>query len=190
MDSEIEISELLSAWSEGDATALEKLLPHVITELRAMARAQMRRENPNHTLQTTALVNEAYLKLVKQKNVVLQSRSHFLAVAAKVMRQILTDYAKSRLRDKRGGKVEHVPLEEVALVSNEQSTELAALDEALTRLAEFDLLKSRIVEMRYFGGMSVEEIAEALEIAPVTVTRHWTLARSWLRREISSDTKK
>jgi RNA polymerase sigma factor (TIGR02999 family) len=186
MENKDEISELLTAWSAGDSRALEKLMPLVTSELRVMAHAQMRRENPNHTLQTTALVNEAYLKLTNQKKVDLQSRTHFFAVAAKVMRHVLIDYAKSRLRDKRGGKADHVELDDVAAFSPEKSSELLALDEALERLAAIDPLKSEIVEMRHFGGMSVEETAAALKIAPVTVMRHWSLAKAWLKREITN----
>jgi RNA polymerase sigma factor (TIGR02999 family) len=186
MASDYEISNLLAAWGDGDKSALEEVLPLVTRELRQIAHAHMRREGINHTLQTTALVNEAYLKLANQRNIQWQSRSHFFAIASKIMRRILLDYAKTRLRDKRGGGVMHVELEDAAAISVEKSEELFALDEALTRLAEIDSLKSQIVEMRHFGGMSVEETAEVLEIAPITVMRHWNLAKAWLRREISS----
>ena len=144
----------------------------------------MRKEAINHTLQTTALINEAYLKLIEQKNVQWQSRSHFFAIASKVMRRILLDHAKTRLRDKRGGGAVHVEIEEAYNLSIEKSAELIALDEALDRLEEVDSLKSQIVEMRHFGGMSVEETAEALGIAPITVMRHWNLAKAWLRQEV------
>lgn len=184
MDSPNEISELLAAWSEGDKTALEDVLPLVICELRRMAHAQMKKEGVNHTLQTTALVHEAYLKLVEQKDVRWQNRSHFFAIASKAMRRILLDCAKSRLREKRGNGAAHGALDEAVVISAEKSTELVALDEALNHLAKIDPLKSRIVEMRHFGGMSVEETAQALGIAPITVMRHWGLAKSWLRREI------
>ncbi|MDQ4123315.1 MAG: sigma-70 family RNA polymerase sigma factor [Acidobacteriota bacterium] len=186
MAADYQISELLVAWSEGDKAALEEVLPLITRELRQMAHAHMRREGVNHTLQTTALINEAYLKLIEQKNVHWQSRSHFFAIASKVMRRILLDHAKTRLRDKRGGGAMHVDLEGANAISMEKSQELVALDEALNRLAEIDPLKSQIIEMRHFGGMSVEETAEVLGVAPITVMRHWGLAKAWLRREIAS----
>lgn len=187
MKAENEVTQLLAAWNEGDKSALEEVLPLVIRELRQLAHAHMRKEGYNHTLQTTALINEAYMKLIEQKNVQWQNRSHFFAIASKVMRRILLDYAKTRLRDKRGGGAVHVELDDANNISVEKSKELVALDEALTRLAEIDELKSRIVEMRHFGGMSVEETAEALGIAPITVMRHWGLAKAWLRREITGE---
>lgn len=187
MKAENEVTQLLAAWNEGDNSALEDVLPLVIRELRQLAHGHMRREGANHTLQTTALINEAYLKLIEQKNVQWQNRAHFFAIASKVMRRILLDYAKTRLRDKRGGGAVHVELDDARHISLEKSNELVALDEALTRLAEIDELKSRIVEMRHFGGMSVEETAEALGIAPITVMRHWSLAKAWLRREITGE---
>lgn len=184
MKPEDEVSQLLVSWSNGNDTALEEVMPLITQELKKIAHAHMRKEDVNHTLQTTALINEAYLKLIGQKNVQWQSRSHFFAIASKVMRRILLDYAKSRLRDKRGGGAEHIELENAVVIAFEKSSELVALDEALNRLAEIDRLKSQIVEMRHFGGMSVEETAEVLGIAPVTVMRHWSMAKSWLRREI------
>jgi RNA polymerase sigma factor (TIGR02999 family) len=184
MKPENEVSQLLAQWSNGDREALEELFSLVTHELRQIAHAHMRKEGINHTLQTTALINEAYLKLVDQKNVQWQNRSHFFAIASKVMRRILLDYAKTRLRDKRGGGAIHVELEDAYNISVEKSTELIALDDALNRLAEVDPQKSQIVEMRHFGGMSVEETAEVLGIAPITVMRHWSLAKAWLRREI------
>jgi RNA polymerase sigma-70 factor, ECF subfamily len=180
-----ELTRLLGAWKEGDNEVFEDIFPLVIQELRRIARAHLRREGKNHTLQTTALVNEAYLKLINQRNGNWQSRAHFFAIASKIMRRILLDYAKTRLRDKRGGGASHICLDDAEGISFEKSRELIALDEALSQLAEFDSLKSRIVEMRHFGGMSVEETAEALKIAPITVIRHWNLAKAWLRREIS-----
>lgn len=186
MKPDYEITEMLAAWKDGNKAAFEDILPLVARELRQMAQAHMRKEAINHTLQTTALINEAYLKLIEQKNVQWQSRSHFFAIASKVMRRILLDHAKTRLRDKRGGGAVHVELEEAYNLSIEKSTELIALDEALNRLEEVDSLKSQIVEMRHFGGMSVEETAEALGIAPITVIRHWNLAKAWLRQEILS----
>lgn len=187
MGSEQEISELLALCSKGNSSAMEEVFPLVICELRRMAHAHMRKEGGGHTLQTTALINEAYLKLIEQKNVDWQSRSHFFAVASKVMRHILLDYAKSRLRVKRGGGAIHVEFDDAVNVSVEKSTELVALDDALDRLSEIDPLKSKIVEMRHFGGMTVEETAEVLEVAPITVMRHWNLAKAWLRREITSE---
>jgi len=181
-----QISELLALCGEGDSSALEEMFPLVMVELRQMAHAHMRKEGAGHTLQTTALINEAYLKLVKQKELKWQNRTHFFAVASKVMRHILLDYARSRSRDKRGGGVVHVEFNDAANISVERSEEIIALDEALTRLAEIDVLKTQIVEMRHFGGMTVEETAEALEIAPITVMRHWNLAKAWLRREIDN----
>ena len=159
-------------------------MPLVENELRRIAANHMRRESPGHTLQTTALVNEAYLKLVKQRGVRWQNRAHFFALSAQLMRRILLDHARTQGRKKRGGEAVHVDLNEVAVMSPEKSEDLIALDEALTRLAEFDLKKSNIVELRYFGGLSVEEVAEVLDIAPVTVAKHWRLAKTWLQREI------
>jgi RNA polymerase sigma-70 factor, ECF subfamily len=184
---ESEISEILAEWNDGNSAAFEKLYPLVTNELRKIARAHLRGENPNHTLQTTALINEAYLKLAGQKNVQWKNRAHFYAIASKVMRRVLLDYARNRLRDKRGGGAERLEFEEAAIISPEKSREIIALDEALDRLAKFDKLKSRIVELRYFFGLSVEETAEVLDIAPITVMRQWKLARAWLKREISAE---
>jgi len=187
MESRNEISELLVAWSDGDINVFEDVLPLVTYQLRQMAHAQMRREGENHTLQTTALINEAYLKLIEQKNVRWENRSHFFAIAAKVMRRILLDHAKARLRGKRGAGVAHVEFTEAEDISIEKSMQLVALDEALEQFAKIDPIKSRIVEMRHFGGMTVEETAEALGVAPITVTRYWSLAKAWLYREITSE---
>lgn len=183
-ESRHEVTELLAAWSAGDGSALESLLPLVEAELRRLAHAYMAREGANHTLQSTAIVNEAYLKLVEQKNVRWQNRAHFYAISARVMRRILLDHARHRLRAKRGGGAAHVEFDEASVISTEKSAELVALDEALDRLAEIDSLKSQIIELRHFGGLSVEETAEALNVAPITVMRHWSLAKAWLRREI------
>jgi RNA polymerase sigma factor (TIGR02999 family) len=182
-----QITELLIDWNKGSADALEKLMPIVEAELRRIASNYMRRESPGHTLQTTALVNEAYLKLVDQKEVQWQNRAHFFALASQFMRRILLDHARSQRRAKRGGEAVHVDIEEVAIVSPQQSNELIALDEALVRLAEFDPGKSKIVEMRFFGGLTVNEVAEVLGIAPVTVMLHWRLAKAWLGREIRGE---
>ena len=179
-----EITQLLIDWNNGDAAALDDLMPLVEGELRRIAARHMRRENAGHTLQTTALVNEAYLKLVDQTKARWQNRAHFYAIAGQLMRRILLDHARAHDRAKRGGGAIHVELDEATTLSTEESDELFALDEALSRLAAFDPLKSKIVEMRYFGGLSVEETAEVLGLAPVTVMRHWSMAKSWLRREL------
>jgi RNA polymerase sigma factor (TIGR02999 family) len=147
----------------------------------------MRRENPNHTLQTTALVNEAYLKLVNDRNLQWQNRTHFFALSARIMRRILLNHARDRKADKRGNGAADVNVEDVCILSPEKSAELLALDEALERLAKFDLTKSRIVELRYFSGLTLEETAEVLGIAPVTVSVHWRSAKAWLGKEIRSE---
>ena len=159
-------------------------MPMVETELRRIAANHMRRERPGHTLQTSALVNEAYLKLIDQRQVRWENRSHFFALASQLMRRILLDHARAQSRAKRGGDAVHVALDDVAVISPEKSEELIALDEALTRLAEFDLRKSRIVEMRFFGGLTVDEVASVLGIAPITVMLHWRLAKAWLQKEL------
>jgi len=181
-----EITQLLIDWNGGSQEALEKLLPLVERELRRIARRHMRREDTNHTLQTTALINEAYLKLVKQRGVQWQNRAHFFAIASQLMRRVLLDHARTQQRLKRGGGAEQVDLNGAAVFTREKSDELIALDQALKRLEEFDPVKSRIVEMRYFAGLSVEEVAEVLGVAPVTVMRHWSLAKAWMRRELLS----
>src|SRR5215468_7905892 len=180
-----EITQLLLAWSDGDQSALERLTPLVYSELHKLAKRHMRRDGGNHTLQATALVNEAYLRLIDAQSVHWQNRAHFFAVAAQLMRWILVDFARRRQYLKRGGVALKVPLDEAADVAQERDTDLVALDEALTRLAKIDLRKSRIVELRFFGGLSVEETAEALKISPRTVTREWGLAQAWLYRELS-----
>jgi RNA polymerase sigma factor (TIGR02999 family) len=179
-----EITSLLVAWSDGDREALERLMPLIESELHGIARRYMRRENPGHTLQTTALVNEAYFRLVDQRNVRWQNRAHFFAIAAQIMRRILLNYARDRHRAKRGGQAVQVSLSEVAVVDEERSAELIALDEALGRLAAIDARKCRVVELRYFGGLSVEETAEVLGVSEVTVARDWKMAKAWLKREI------
>lgn len=178
------VTQLLLAWSDGDATALERLLPYVETELRRLASYHMRREKAGHTLQTTALVNELYLKLVDQTQAKWQNRAHFFAVSAQLMRRILVDYARRQLRSKRGGGVSELALDEAVIISQEKSEDILSLNDALDRLAKLDPLKARIVELRHFGGLSVEETAEVLKISEVTVMRHWALAKSWLRREV------
>lgn len=180
------VTNLLLDWSDGDLTALDRLIPLVETELRRLARHHMRREGPTHTLQTTALVNEVYLNLIDQSHARWQNRAHFFSIAAQLMRRILVDYARRKLRSKRGGGEAAAPLDEAAALPLEKSAELLALDEALDRLAETDPLKARVVELRYFGGLSIKETAEVLKLSEVTVMRHWALAKSWLRREMRS----
>lgn len=182
-----EVTQLLKAWGQGDETALERLMPLVYEELRRLARRYMARERAGHTLQTTALVNEAYLRLIDASQVEWQSRAHFFAVSGQLMRRILVDYARSHNYLKRGGAAHRVPLEEAALFSAEQAPDLVALDDALTRLAKIDQRKSHMVELRFFGGLSVEETAEVLKVSPRTVMSDWSLAKAWLLRELSNE---
>ena len=179
-----EITALLLAWSQGDKSALARLVPLVQEELRRLARSYLRRERPSHTLQTTALINEAYLKLIDQKNVQWQNRAHFYGIAAQCMRRILLDYAKRHRSVKRGGGAEMLALSDAPVITAEASEELIMLDEALAGLARLDERKSRIVELRFFGGMEMSEIAELLHISESTVARDWSLARVWLKREL------
>lgn len=183
------ITQLLLEWREGDETALDRLIPLVYEELRRLAHHYMRRERPGHTLQTTALVNEVYLRLVDHRGMRWQNRAHFYAVAAQAMRRILVDHARSRNFLKRGGNVKMIRLEEAATVAQKQAADLVALDDALSELATIDPRKSEIVEMRYFGGMSVEETAEVLGVSPVTVMRDWSTAKAWLLRAMSPDVR-
>ena len=185
--SQTNITELLEAWNDGDQSAPEKLMPLVERELHRIADRYMRRESPAHTLQTTALVNEAYIQLIDQRATRWQNRAHFFGIAATIMRRILLNYARNRGRDKRGGEVTRVSLSEAAAMSEEKSAELIALDEALRKLESIDERKSRIVELRYFGGLSVEETAAFLKVSHRTVARDWKLARAWLRREIGRE---
>ena len=180
-----EVSQLLRAWSDGDQTALDKLMPLVYEELRRMAKRHMDRQGPGHTLQTTALIHEAFLRLVDQKEAHWQNRAHFFAVAARAMRHILVDYARARHAAKRGGAAIVVSLDEAAVASDERVAEMVALDDALKSLAAVDRRKCQVVELRYFGGLSVEETAEVLKVSPETVARDWRLARTWLLRELS-----
>lgn len=179
-----DVSMLLCAWSEGDQRALEKLTPIVYGELRRLARRYMRRERSGRSLQTTALVNEAYIRLVDYKRMRWQNRAHFFAVSAQLMRRILVERARRR-NLKRGGDVPHVSLEETAVVVGSRPAELVALDDALNALARLDPRKAQVVEMRFFGGLSVEETAEVLKISPVTVMRDWNTAKAWLYRELT-----
>jgi RNA polymerase sigma-70 factor (ECF subfamily) len=180
-----QITHLLLAWGEGDQTALEKLMPLVYEELRRVAARHMRRQGPGHTLQTTALVNEAYVRLIDSSQVRWQNRAHFFAVSAQMMRRILIDFARSRRYLKRGGGAQQVSLDETLAVAPERGSDLLELDEALTRLAALSERQAQIVELRYFGGLSEEEAAEALKISVRTVQRDWNLARLWLYRELS-----
>ena len=180
-----EITRLLLAWGDGDESALEALTPLVYEELRRRAHRYMGGERVGHTLQTTALVNEAYLRLVDSRRVRWQNRAHFFAVSAELMRRILVDFARSRGYQKRGGGARHVELDEAAVVADERGAEVVALDEALRALAELDARQSRVVELRYFGGLSDSETAEVLKVSVGTVRRDWTLARAWLNLELS-----
>jgi RNA polymerase sigma factor (TIGR02999 family) len=182
-----EITQLLKDWGDGDRSARDQLMPLVYEELRRMAHQHMRKERPGHTLQTSALVNEAFVRLVDQSNVKWQNRAHFFGIAAQMMRRILVDYARSRRYAKRGGGAPEISLDEALTVSDERSSEVVALDEALTRFAGVDERKSQIVELRFFGGLSIEETAEVLAVSPGTIMRDWTLAKAWLRRELSNN---
>ena len=180
-----EITQLLAEWSDGNQTALDKLYPLVYDELHKMARRYMGRERRGHTLQTTALINEAYVRLVDQKNVHWQNRSHFFAISAQIMRRILIDHARREHYAKRGGGAQKISLDEVAIVAVERASSLILLDEALTRLGEIDPRRSQVVELRYFGGLNNEEIAGVLKISENTVTRDWNMARAWLYQELT-----
>ena len=179
------VTELLLAWGSGDRVALDELVPLIHEELRRLARHQMRGERDNHTLQTTALVNEVFLRLVDLRRIRWQDRAHFLALSARLMRRILVDHARSRSYQKRGAGVANVTLDESLIASPERGIDLVALDDALEDLARVDARKSQVVELRFFGGLSVEETAEALKVSSETVTRDWRLAKVWLLREIS-----
>ena len=182
-----EITRLLSEWRAGDQAALEKLVPLVYQELHRLATGYLRRERPDHTLQATALVHEAYLRLVGQENAPWQTRAHFFAAAAQVMRHILVDHARGRRRAKRGQGQAAVPLEEAAVFSDSRADELLAVNDALISLTAQDPRKGRVFELRYFGGMSVDEAAEALKVSPATVARDWRMAKAWLSREIAGE---
>jgi len=179
-----EVSNLLRAWSEGDQNALASLIPIVYEEMHRLARRYMRRERPGHSLQTTALVNEAYLRLVDYERMQWQDRAHFFAVSAQLMRRILVEHAR-RHNLKRGGGVPHVSLEDTAEVGADRTADLVALDDAMNALARLDPRKVQVVEMRFFGGLSVEETAEVLKVSPITVLRDWNTAKAWLYRELS-----
>ena len=180
----MDVTSLLRAWGEGDQHALEQLIPIVYEELRRVASRHMAGERPSHTLQTTALINEAYVRLVDLDGASIRNRNHFLALCAKVMRNVLVDFARSRNYQKRGAGAVHVELDEALYVSAATDPNLVAIDEALERLAAVDERKSRVVELRFFGGLSVEETADALEISVETVHRDWKFAKTWLMREL------
>lgn len=185
-DSPQHVTQLLVAWSSGDQAARDELMPLVYEELRRLAHHYLKRERPGHTLQTSALVNEAFLRLVDQTNIQWQNRAHFFGIAARLMRQILVDYARRQRYAKRGGDAQRVQLDESIIVSPERAAEVVALDEALKSLAKIDPRQSEIVELRFFGGLSIEETADVLAVSPGTVMRDWTLAKAWLRRAITS----
>lgn len=180
-----EFTRLLAEWGGGNQAALDHLVPIVYNELRGLASNYMRGERPGHLLQTTALVHEAYLRLTDREQVSCQTRSQFLAVAAQVMRRVLVDYARGRDRAKRGDGVAPLRLDEIAIVSDDRAEELIAINAALEGLTAFDPRKGRVFELRYFGGLSIEEVAETLNVSPVTVARDWRMAKLWLRREIA-----
>lgn len=179
------VTRLLLEWSDGNRQALEEMLPLIYDELRRLAHSFLYRERPGHTLQTTALVHEAYLKLIDQRDARWQNRAHFFAIAAQAMRRILIDSARRHVAEKRGGGEETLSLDEVVVFSLEPNTNLIALDLALTRLAEIDSQQSRIIELRYFGGLTIEETAEVMRLSPATIKREWTMARAWLHQALA-----
>ncbi|PWT95067.1 MAG: RNA polymerase subunit sigma-70 [Blastocatellia bacterium] len=180
-----QVTELLTAWSSGDQTARDRLIPLVYEELHRLAHRYMKRESPGHTLQTSALVNEAFVKLVDQRDVRWRNRAHFFGIAAQLMRRILVDHARGRQTAKRGGGVHAISFDDGLYVSEKRSAEVVAIHEALEQLTKFDQRKGQIVELRFFGGLSIDETAEVLGVSPGTVMRDWTLAKAWLHREIS-----
>jgi RNA polymerase sigma factor (TIGR02999 family) len=180
-----DVTQLLLAWGNGDSSALEQLVPIVYQELRRLAKHYMRQERPGHTLQATALVNEAYLRLIDLNRIQWQDRAHFFAVAAQTMRRILVEFARRRNRQKRGGRGQQVALDEAAAVSRDQGVDLVALNEALRGLVAVDARMSQVVELRFFGGLSIEETADVLKISSETVMRDWRTAKAWLLRELS-----
>ena len=183
-----QVCELLRAWTDGDTSALERLTPIVYDELHRLARRYMRGERPGHSLQTTALVNEAYVRLVGYERMQWQNRAHFFAVSAQLMRRILVEQAR-RHNLKRGGGVPHVSLEEAALVGGNRAADLVALDDAMNTLAQLDPRKAQVVDMRFFGGLSVDETADVLKVSPATVMRDWNTAKAWLYRELAGGTR-
>jgi RNA polymerase sigma factor (TIGR02999 family) len=186
---DVELTLLLKAWSAGDQKALEDLVPHIQRELHRLASRYMVGERANHPLQTTALINEAYIRLIEWKNVQWQNRSHFFAVAAQMMRRILVDAARAREGSKRSGGTVETAFNEQSLASPQRAPDLVALDDALTRLAQLDPRKSKIVELRFFGGLSLQETAAALQISDRTILREWNLAKAWLYRELKRESE-
>lgn len=184
---QLQITQMLLDWSDGDQAALERVTPLVYGELHRLAHHYMNRERAGHTLQTSALVNEAYLRLVDQRNVKWHNRAHFFAIAAQMMRRILVDYARRNRYAKRGAGAVHVSLSEAQLISNEPAAEVTALDEALTKLESIDPQEARVVELRFFGGLTIKETAEAMKISVDMVNREWSTAKAWLYREMSGD---
>jgi len=184
-----EITLLLQGWRNGDRKALDALLPVIYQELRRLARFQLRKERPDHTLQSAALVNEAYLRLIGLNSPQWESRTHFFAIAAQLMRQILVDYARRHVAAKRGGGACKLSLEDAVVLSKREPVDVLLLDDALKALAKIDPRQSKVVELRFFAGLSLEEISEVLDIAPATVQRDWTAARAWLHREISRNSR-
>jgi RNA polymerase sigma-70 factor (ECF subfamily) len=180
-----DVTQLLVAWGNGDQTARDQLMPLVYAELHRLAHRHIKKERPGHTLQTSALVNEAFLRLVDQRDMHWQNRAHFFGIAAQMMRRILVDYARKRQFAKRGGNQVQVSLNEELLAAKQRSADVVLLDDALTQLAQVDYRKSKVVELKFFGGLSIEETAEALGVSPGTVMRDWTLAKAWLRRAMS-----
>ena len=180
-----EVTQLLIEWSNGDKAALDRLMPLIHEELRRLAHHYMSRERPGHTLQTTALINEAYLRLVNRKNVHWQNRAHFFAIAAQCMRSILVDHARGLAYAKRGGGGTKIPLDDAMAVSREKAAEVVALDEALVTLSELDPKQSRVVELRFFGGLTIEETAEVLDLSPATIKREWMSAKAWLFNQLN-----
>jgi RNA polymerase sigma factor (TIGR02999 family) len=180
-----EVTELLQDWGEGDESALERLLPLVYDELHRLAHQHMRREQPGHILQTSALINEAYMRMVDSPRIHWQNRAQFFGIAVRVMRRILVDEARKRKSHKRGGDVIYVTLNEATNVAQEQAANVIALDDALKSLEAIDPRQSKIIELRFFGGLSIDETAQVLEVSPGTVMRDWTFARAWLKNEMS-----
>ncbi|HSQ25273.1 MAG TPA: sigma-70 family RNA polymerase sigma factor [Pyrinomonadaceae bacterium] len=180
-----QVTRLLQKWSDGDERALDQLMPLVHDELHRLAHQHIRREGPGHILQTSALINEAYLRLVDQPEIRWENRSHFFGIAARLMRRILVDDARKRNSAKRGGSLIHVPLDEATSVAEEQAANVTAVDDALKRLETLDARQAQIIELRFFGGLSIEETANVLQVSPGTVMRDWTFARAWLRNEMT-----
>ena len=185
-DTQADVTGLLANWSNGDQQALEELMPLVYGELRRLAKAYLRRERSDHTLQSTALVNEAFLRLVNQRNVQWKNRAHFFGIAAQLIRRILVDHARAHQADKRGAGAFKLSLDEAIGVAEKQDLDLVALDDALKRLTELDPQQGRIVELRFFAGLSIEETGEVLGVSPATVKREWSTARAWLYRDLSN----